>query len=301
MQDHLICSLIAHRELYQAAVFHLVPRCGRRREEGSEELCSHTIYSLVKTGSSVLRTIWKMAFGLVKCLKQTVRFPILTIKTVHSLKNKQTRNTLTTLKHCLMFASFHPNSSCTAASSSAVVCFFSLLEPYPPYASGSIVLLSYYQPIFSPPVRLSSQISSYHSLIICCLHLKSLQFADFCNVARNEHNISQVILAQLQGEQLLPCCCLFLLPCCTISSYLIFFLTHTNLFQHYCFPSALVPLIICVLDCFIRLYQFVVLHLNISCHAVLPLISLILWLYSPWCTTGNFNESLILHLFKLLE
>lgn len=134
MQDHLICSLTAHRESHQAAVFHLIPRCGWLRGEGSKELYSHTIQSLVKIGSSVFRTIWKMAFGLVKCLKQTVRFPILTINTVLSLKNKQTRNILTILKHCLMFASFHPNPSCTAASSSAVVRFFSLSEPLHQFA-----------------------------------------------------------------------------------------------------------------------------------------------------------------------
>lgn len=74
-------------------------------------------------------------------MPQTVRFPILTINTVHSLKNKP--EILTTLKHCLMFASFHPNSSCTAASSSAVVHFISLWEPLHHFAY-------FYFPITSP-------------------------------------------------------------------------------------------------------------------------------------------------------
>lgn len=151
-----------------------------------KQVCNKTAHSALWCGPSF---IWASK------MSPTMRFPTPPMDILHSKKNPHCSETLP----CICFLSVQ-NSSYRAASSSSLHYYSSLLElaPSTSFWTVSIYLLCYYWPMFSlSSFSLVSQISSNNSSVICCLHLKSLQFADFSNAARIKHIISHVILAKL--------------------------------------------------------------------------------------------------------
>lgn len=198
-----------------------------------------------------------------------------------------------------MFASFHPKFFLHSFFQYCGLFLFHVRDaPSASFSTVSVYLLCYYWPIFSlSSFSLPSQISSHNSLIICCLHLKSLQFADFSKCSQKRMQCA--ILAQLWGGENYLVTAFF--PALLHYKLISNFLTHLNLFSALLLSKFLTPIDYLCLG----LLQPAVSACNFTFDYLLPcsllLIPLILWLYSLCCTTWNFSECTEIHLFKLLE